>query len=353
MISPLHSHLVASGAEIAEYAGIETAMRFAPGPEKEFRSLTTDAAVYDLSWRAKIAVTGDDRVRWMNGMVTNNVRDLQPGDGNYNFLLNAKGHILGDLYIYNRGDSLWIDTERSQTPKLLETLNHFIIMDDVELTDISDRVASIAVQGPNAKRVLESAGIAVPQTVPMRFSDITWQGVGITITQMESPDFLTYELWSGADNIQRLWDALVANGAHPAGSRALEMFRVMAGVPKYGKDIRVGDLPQETGQNHALNFTKGCYIGQEIVERIRSRGAVRRTFHGFISDSETPAAGTKIYSSGAEAGVLTSVQRVPSEKLGERTFCLGYIRRDALDRGNEITFEGGSVTPHSLPFTTA
>ncbi|MEO8726406.1 MAG: folate-binding protein [Acidobacteriaceae bacterium] len=353
MPSPLHDQLVAAGATLGDYSGAETALHFASGAEEEFRKLTTEAAVYDLNWRAKIAVTGEDRVRWMNGMVTNNVRDLPIGHGNYNFLLNAKGQILADFYIYNRGESLWIDTERSQLPKIMQTLDHFIIMDDVELTDISEKVASLAVQGPNAKQVIQAAGIPLPNG-PLQYSDVTWRGIGITVTQMASPDFLTYEIWSGAENFGQLWTALIESGAVPVGTRALEMFRVMSGVPKYDQDIRERDLPQETAQEHALNFTKGCYIGQEIVERIRSRGAVHRTFTGFIATSGEPTSGTKLSADGKEnVGVITSVEHVPTKTLGTRTLCLGYLRRELIERGSKITFEGGSVEPHALPFTNA
>ena len=306
--------------------------------------------MYDLGWRAKIAVTGDDRVRWLNGMVTNNIRDLATGQGNYNFLLNAKGHILGDMYVYNRGNSLWLDTEQSQVPKLLEVLNHFIIMDDVELTDISARVTALAVQGPRAKGLLTSVGLPPVDVPPMQYSDVHWQGAGVTITQMESPDFVTYEIWGAPDVLKTLWTALIDQGAAPIGTRALEMFRVMAGVPKYGQDIREGDLPQETGQDHALNFTKGCYVGQEIVERIRSRGAVRRVFSGFVASEGHPQSGMKLIANGKEVGELTSVEFVPSQELGEQTLCLGYIRREALEAGAEITCEGDRLQPHRLPF---
>jgi aminomethyltransferase len=128
----------------------------------------------------------------------------------------------------------------------------------------------------------------------------------------------------------------------------------MSGVPKYGQDIQDRDLPQETGQEHALNFTKGCYIGQEIVERIRSRGAVHRVFSGFIVTSGEAAPGAKLSAEGKDnVGIITSVQRVPTTRDGARTLCLGYIRREVVERGSKITFQGGSVEPHALPFTTA
>src|SRR3979490_249705 len=103
----------------------------------EFRALLSGCAVCDLSARAKIALTGGDRVRWLNGMVTNNVRDLAPGHGVYAFLLNPQGRILGDLYAYNRGESITVDTDRGQAEKILATFDHYIIMDDVEVTNLA------------------------------------------------------------------------------------------------------------------------------------------------------------------------------------------------------------------------
>src|SRR5437868_9719333 len=129
--TPVYDVLVTSGAQLGEYGSVETATSFGD-VAREFRELTLGCAVYDLGWRAKIVVTGEDRVRWLNGMVTNNIKDLPLNQGNYSFILNPQGRILGDLYTYNRGDSLLIDTERSQLKNLLKLFEHYIIMDDVE-----------------------------------------------------------------------------------------------------------------------------------------------------------------------------------------------------------------------------
>src|SRR5277367_1393553 len=120
----------------------------------EFRALTDASGVYDLSSRRRLSITGSDRVRWLNGMVTNNVRDLAVGHGVYAFLLNPQGRILGDLYAYNNGDSLTIDTDQSQSEKLLATFDHYIIMDDVELANVSDKLTGIGITGPKAREVL-------------------------------------------------------------------------------------------------------------------------------------------------------------------------------------------------------
>jgi aminomethyltransferase len=267
-------------------------------------------------------------------------------------VLNPQGRILGDLYAYNRGDSILVDTERAQVENLLKLFDHYIIMDDVEVLDRSDAIAAIGMQGRRSPEILKQAGIVVPDLEPMQISDLTWNGIAISVTRMVSDDFLTFEIWAAPDTMPKIWNALVAAGAEPVGSEALEKFRVMIGFPKYGTDIRERDLPQETQQSHALNFSKGCYVGQEIVERIRSRGNVHRTFHGFVLHGQTPERGAKLEAEGKEVGELTSVNRIPVAH-DERPVALGYIRREALERGARITYAGGEAQPAKIPFSIA
>lgn len=347
MRTALADKLASSGATLGSYAGAETASRFGD-VNAEFTALTREAGVYDLGWRAKIKVTGEDRVRWMNGMVTNNIRDLKPNEGNYNFVLSPQGRIQGDMYIYQRGDGLIIDTELSQREALLKLLDHFIIMDDVELQDISAELTSIGLQGPRATEVLKKIGIEPNCADPLIVCDVEWQGETIQLTRMTSDDFLTYELWMTPEIAPKLWDALVQAGAKPVGYEALEKIRVYAGVPRYGQDIRDKDLPQETEQTRALHFSKGCYIGQEIVERIRSRGAVHRMFTGFRLTQEA-APGSEVLSDGKKIAELTSVARVPKNG-SEELLALGYIRREAGKPGAHFKIGDADVTVAALPF---
>ena len=349
--SPLYDMLVNYGARMGEYSGVETALSFGD-VRREFRELRSGCAVYDLGWRAKVLVSGNDRVRWMNGMVSNNIKNLQVNRGNYNFVLNPQGRILGDLYAYNRGEYLLIDTERSQLESLLALLRRYIIMDKVELVDKSPELSAIGVQGPKAAEVLKAVGIDDPGLEPMQLADSTWNGTPITLTRMASDEFVTYEVWANADGLSQLWNVLVEAGAVPVGSEALEKFRVMIAFPRYGIDIRDRDLPQETGQNHALNFTKGCYIGQEIVERIRSRGNVHRAFTKFRLEGDLPSVACKLQAEGKEVGEITSVNRVPTES-GEETLALGYIRREAVENGAKIFYPGGEAKPAESPVSMA
>lgn len=347
--------LAASGARLGMYRGAETPANFGD-TAGEFRGLLQGCAVLDLSWQAKLVLAGEDRVRWLNGMVTNNVRDLVPGHGVYNFILSAQGRIQGDLVAYNRGDYLLVTTDREQAPTIAEIFDRYLIMDDVEVADISDKLTAIGVAGPISKsrEILAAAGLDVSQLEAGQVIDAVWRDIGISVARSPLPQMDGFEIWFAAENADAIWDALVAAGAMPVGSEALELYRIVRGVPRFGVDLRERDLPQETGQQHALNFAKGCYIGQEIVERIRSRGNVHRMFTGFevqrTPAAEPPAAGTKVRANDKDVGEVTSAARVPFPS-GERTLALGYMRREAGPPGATVQIGEQTATVQSLPFS--
>jgi folate-binding protein YgfZ len=316
----------------------------------EFEALLSGCGFYDLSSRVKIALTGGDQVRWLNGMVTNNIRDLATGRGVYAFLLNPQGHILGDLYAYNTGDSLMIDSDRFQSEKLLATFDHYIIMDDVEVANVSGKLTAIGVTGPKSQEVLRAAGFEVPNLEPLQFVDVTRQNVGMTLVRGDNASVESYELWLSPDQVTSVPDVLRNAGAMPVGPNALELLRVAAGIPRYGQDIRERDLPQETEQQRALHFSKGCYIGQEIVERIRSRGNVHRKFTGFEVEGALPAVGTKIQADGRDIGEITSVASLPVAG-GERSVALGYIRRELATPGKQFQVGATRLSIANLPFS--
>jgi folate-binding protein YgfZ len=316
----------------------------------EFRALLSGCGLYDLSARAKITLTGGDRVRWLNGMVTNNIRDLAVGRGVYAFLLNPQGRILGDLYAYNRGDSLMINTDRSQSQKLLATFDHYIIMDDVEVANVSDKLTAIGIAGPKVREALRAAGFEISELEPLQSVDVTWQNVAVKVVRGDDPSVESYELWLSPDQVTLVRDALIKARATPVGTTSLELLRIAAGIPRYGQDIRERDLPQETEQQRALHFSKGCYIGQEIVERIRSRGNVHRKFTGFEIQGELPALGTKIQSDDRDIGEITSVASLPLAG-GERPVALGYIRREMVTPGKQVQVGSTQLSVAALPFS--
>jgi folate-binding protein YgfZ len=313
----------------------------------EFQALVASAGVYRLSARAKVSLTGSDRVRWLNGMVTNNIRDLAPGQGVYAFLLNPQGHILGDLYAFNRGESLIVDTDHSQLEKILAVFDKYIIMDDVEVT--GEKLAAIGIAGPKCREVLQAAGFAVPDLRPLQFVAATWQQAAVTLVRGDNPRVESFELWLAPGDLDRVYETLVNAGAKAVGTAALDLLRIAAGIPRYGIDIRERDLPQETEQERALNFSKGCYVGQEIVERIRSRGQVRRKFTGFEVNGPLPAPGSKIQGESKEVGEITSAASLPLAS-GERRVALGYIRREVAMPGKPIEVDGSAASVTNLPF---
>jgi folate-binding protein YgfZ len=337
----------------APYRGAETAACFSD-PRKEFAALVVSCGVFDLGFRARISLKGGDRTRWMNGMVTNNIRDLAVGHGVYAFLLNPQGHILGDMHVYNTGETLEVETDQSEAQKILATFDHYIIMDDVEVLNLAESWTALGIAGSKARSIMNKAGIHVPELDPLQAHaaecDCDCGCTQCTVIRSDNPLHESYEIWLAPNNVFKTWNALIAAGAIPAGSEALEMARIAGGVPLYGVDIRERDLPQETEQTRALNFNKGCYIGQEIVERIRSRGNVHRKFTGFqIDGAASLAAGDKIMAGEKEVGEITSIALVGSVS-GEKNFALGYIRREVGVPGREVNIGAATATVAQLPF---
>ena len=348
LVTELTEKLGTSALRTAPYRGADTVAIYSDR-RTEFAALRSGAGVYDLGWRAKIALTGSDRVRWLNGMITNNVRDLALGHGVYAFLLNPQGRIQADLYAYNRGECLLVDSDQSQVEKLLGVFDHYIIMDDVEVADKSDQLTAIGIAGPRAAEVLRAAGLEVAALDSLQLRDATWKQTGVTIVRGDAPGFSSYEVWLAPANVGTLWNTLVQAGGVPSGAEAYELLRIAAGIPVYGQDIRERDLPQETEQGRALHFTKGCYVGQEIVERIHSRGNVHRMFTGFLLEGAISEPTNSIQVDGKDVGEVTSAATLPLEDR-DLEVGLGYIRREAGAPGKEVQIGDIKATVNRLPF---
>jgi len=313
---------------------------------RELAALTSACGIYKAD-RALVSVTGRDRVRWLNGMVTNNVRDLAADQGVYGFVLNPQGHILGDLYIFSRPESLTLEIDRSQLDSLVSLFRRYIIMDKVEIESSGGGLAAIAIAGPNSEAVLDSLGVH-PKLNPLQLAESSLTDVAGMLVRGDNPCVPHYEFWIPNEQLERAWDLLRRAGAVEVREDSLEMFRILCGIPKVGGDIRERTLPPETGQERALNFNKGCYIGQEIVERIRSRGAVHRTLVGLEIEGEAPLAGGKIQSQGKDVGEVTTVAPAP---IKGRRIALGFMRKEFLGADQALAVAGRTVKPRPLPFT--
>jgi folate-binding protein YgfZ len=219
-------------------------------------------------------------------------------------------------------------------------------MDDVELADVSRQWTSLSLAGPRAPQVLATLGVT-PSTSGLENACMTTVKIGeVPCTLIELPKGVVphFELWFTPEQVLAVWETLQAAGAAACGLEAMEALRVLEAVPLYGIDLNDRDLPQETAQTRALNFSKGCYLGQEIVERIRSRGKVNRQFRQFALQGALPAPLPLELRSGDQAvGRITSVGRLP------QALALGFIRVEAAERNQEITYEGGVAIPLNAP----
>ncbi len=362
----LHDRLVSFGGRPGQYGGADTVASFGD-PAKEFAALRSGAAVFDLGWRSTIVLTGSDRQRWLNGMVTNNTRDLPPNHGNYSLVLNAQGRIQGDLVAYNRGEYFLVVTETAQAEKLKGIFDKYIIMDDVEVADVSQKLTAIGIAGPKSREILMQGGFAFPDLSPGEIVDLDWHNIGISVARGLGDRGESYEVWFAPDHATAVWDALVNAGATPAGYEALEWLRILHGIPRYGVDVTERYLPQETGQDRALHFAKGCYLGQEIVERIRSRALLHRGFAGFIVEGPAPAPETPIMAGDKKVGEITSSAEIPVSNLRaphlpqsadvgttnpdeKKTFALGYIRTESSAPGTEVRINEARAIVSALPF---
>jgi folate-binding protein YgfZ len=367
--------------EVAAYRGVLTP-RELDAPESEIAALVQGAALHDLGWMRRVAVKGEDRFRWLSGMVTNSVNDLFPNTGAWNLVLNAQGRIQGDLTVWRGGEEhsplrrnpvagvpaklereddrlagtpfagesgLELEIAADQYEKLMAHLNQFIIMDDVELVPLGEEqvgeagsFTAIGLTGPQAGDVLQRLGLPV-SAHPMTAKFLEWNGLDLWVMRGYGVAAQHYEFWLPSAGLGRLWACVRAAGASPVGCASVERLRIAEGIPAYGIDMVERDLPQETSQMRALHFNKGCYLGQEIVERIRSRGNVHRHLRPLELTGPVPESGTEIFLEDRKpAGKITSAAELQLAK-GNRVFALGVVRAEAEARNQTFSYTAGTA----------
>ena len=326
--------------ETTVYRGVITPQEL-DARQTETEALVFGAAVHDLGWLRRVQVKGEDRLRWLSGMVTNTVNDLVGNAGAWNLVLNAQGRIQGDLTIWRSGDNtLEMEIATDQLEKLLTHLEHFIISDDVELTTREGETA-LGLTGPMAGEVLARLGLPALPT-PMTHVRAEFNGMSLRVRRDFGATAEHYEIWTSMHSMPKMWKFLITGGAVPVGMAAVESFRVAEAIPLYGVDMIERDLPQETSQLRALHFNKGCYLGQEIVERIRSRGNVHRHLRALELDGVLPAKGAELTLEGAPVGNITSVAELPLP-AGTRRFALGTVRGEAEAKNVPLNYETGAA----------
>jgi folate-binding protein YgfZ len=345
-----------AGAVLAERCGVEVPADYGD-PLAEYRAVRDGVGLCDLSFRGLLRLTGSERLRWLNGQITNDVKTLKPGEGVLAAVLNAKGHLLSDLAVYGLDDSVWVDLPRARVAMVRERFETHIIADDVQVEAVSEQFARLILVGPQARTVLGDAvdtrGLG---SHPWRHAEVRFADAPLRIVASRWLACPGFDLFVPEGVAGRVWDALLGGGrgAHvrPVGMTALEWLRVEAAWPWFGVDFDESNLLMEALTPDHVSFTKGCYVGQEVVTRIEHQGHLNKKLCGLTLDGATvPARGSLLWLGDRKVGQVTSTVR--SLALG-RVIALGMLRRECWEPGTrvrvasaETTIEA-SVTP--LPF---
>jgi len=318
--------------------------------------IRTAAGWFALPDRGVIRVRGADRVRWTNGMVSNDVAWLAPGaasSGCHALLLTPQGRIVADLHVLARADELWLELTRDALPDVLKRLERYVIADDVALSDASGELRRFALEGPRAPEILARAAggevaIAPDSGVEREFAGASaiacaWGWSGEPAYQLFAPA-------AAADAIARAFARAGGDALEPGDAEALEVLRIEAGTPAQGAELGEDVLPAEAGLvGRAVSLTKGCYTGQEIVARMESRGSASHRLVGLrfdATDADPPPRGAPVAAEGQVVGSVTSSCR--SALAGP--IALGYVRRAHAEPGNEVAVAERRARIAALPF---
>jgi len=324
----------------------------------EEQVLATRRAVglFDRVDRGLVIVRGSERVRWLDGMVTGDVAALRPGpecSGRYAALLTPKGAIVADLFIFVREDEIWLELSAHVVPAVIERLERYIIADDVELLDGCGHYGELALEGPAASTVLEAASGASPSLQPNALGLVSLADHEIpvaAISESGEPGFrLFVPAAARADVLAALDAAGSTAGMMHAEPAAGEILRIEAGLPRLASELD-DMLPDEARLEHAISRDKGCYVGQEIVARVHTRGQVNHLLVGIRFEGDDPPATLgKLETDDRAVGDLTSACRSPEfGPIG-----LGFVRRKFSAPGQRLTIGGQAATVVALPFAAS
>jgi folate-binding protein YgfZ len=318
--------------------------------EAEYRAFREAAGLFHPPSAAQVEITGSQRAEFLNRLATNKLDSIQPGEGAETFLCDSNGRIMHHVFVFAGPQSLVLHTAAGLGPSLLAHLDHFWIREDLAFHDRSEQWGEVILAGPHAVGIIKSltgdnvtGGDAYLATY-----DLTWNDRPLMARRWRERGFDSFHLGTDAAAIGSLWQALRQFGAKACGIKALEAIRIEEGFPVIGLDITEKNLPQEVGRNEkAISLTKGCYLGQEIVARIDSRGAVAKVLCGLrFESSEVPAVGGELTREGQPAGQITSAAYSPGFKS---SVALAYVRRPFHEPGVTLDSACGKATVVELP----
>jgi len=349
-LAPLHE---ARGAQWMEHHGWEIPACYS-GVDQEYQALQEGVGLIDLSHRGKFRVTGRDRRTWLHGQVTQDVNGLPEGRGAYATIMNPQGRMVSDLRLFALEDALIADCPAGTATPIPEYLDRYLIMERAEIEDLTQEWALLSLQGPQSVMALAAVlGEGVTRLSLWDFAAECYQNETVYVTRAAHCGEDGFDLFLPASRAASLWAALCQHrrefAVHSVGWHALNLRRVEAGIPWWGEELDATIVPLEARLEHAISYTKGCYVGQEIIARIDARGHVNNLLAGFFVHGETlPERGVEIHHDGKRVGrVSTAVQ---SPRL-QRPVALGYLRRELQDAGTRVqaVAPGGPVELEVAP----
>jgi len=331
---------------LADFAGCLLPEKFSDERE-EYRAAREAVALYDTNWHAIFSATGRDAVRYLHAITSNNVKELAENYGMPALLLNPQGHILAELEIYRLKDKLLILSHAPFRAKTFATLKKYILGSQVQLDDLSNDLGSVAVEGPRAATVIaEATGLALTGFSEFAVAEVEIDAVPCHLIRRSHFGGVGAEIVAPRKHLPLLWTHL-ATSIHsqhglPIGMKALNALRLEAGIPWFPLDFNDTVIPHEAAvEGTHISFNKGCYTGQEIVERVRSRGQVNRKRVSLkFSSADPPAPGTKLRAGGNDVGYITSSAFSPGSKTA---IGMGYLRREHNAVGSIVEFDGGTA----------
>jgi folate-binding protein YgfZ len=311
-----------------------------------YQAAKHQAALAEIDWFGVVKLTGSERASWLQGMVTNDVQKLAPGTGCYGAHLTPQGKIVAQMHVLADEDALWLSLERAAIPKLTAAFDKLLIMEDAQVADVSEEYSILSVLGPKAKSILES-WLDLPVELKGRYSHRKFEDVRIVVSN------LGYEIWVSRGQADKVLRALAQSGATAIDHGTWDVLRTEAGIPVYGVDIDETTTMPEIGES-GISYEKGCYIGQEVVAKVKYIGHVNRRFVGLaVAGSDTPDLKSAIHKGGKEVGYVTTSLFSPG--LGQ-PIALGFVNRAAYAPGTdvEIVSNGKPLVARivDLPFLT-
>jgi folate-binding protein YgfZ len=343
-LSDLHRK---SGAEMGVWFGCELPDSFGNW-EKEYRYFRESAALLDKNYRSYLEFTGPDRTRYLNAILTNDIKGLKESHGTASLFLSPQGHIQAEVETYAFRETLFCVSFAMILDRLILAMDKYIIMDDVTMTDRTDAYATLGIEGPKTEEVVQSvSGISLSSMDELELKEANGRGFLCRVNKRSVRGIPGAEFLVARDKAAELWtilhEAVKRVGGGPAGYKALNALRLEQGIPWFGYDFGEKQIPHEAGlQDSHISYTKGCYTGQEIVERVRSRGQVNRVRVSLkFATSTAPVANTPLLADGKEFGFVTRAGYSPAAKAW---IGMGYVRREKSLLGSQLAIPDGSAT---------